>query len=205
MRNQNSYAIKKDKMEKRSGVYVSALLALIVVAMSSCNEVSNKGKKENYDSLFLGFNFGMDRKVFFEYCWEMNKQKKFVHGTGATSVQYNLIDEDLEQPVIMRFYPSFHEDKIYEMPVMFTYEAWAPWNKQYWSDILLEQMYTVFKKWYGDDFQVINHPVQGKVYAKFDGHRRINLFIRDDQFVQAVFTDMRVETALNEKAEEEEK
>lgn len=33
----------------------------------------------------------------------------------------------------------------------------------------------------------------GKIYARIDGKRRINLFIRDDQFVQAVFTDLEVE------------
>lgn len=179
------------------------MIVIVAAAITACDSGTAKGgKKENYDSLFLGFEFGMERKAFFEYCWEMNKQKLFLHGTGATSVQYMLVNE-LPEPVVMRFYPSFHNEKIYEMPVTFTYEAWAPWNKQYWSDVLLEQMYGVFKKWYGDGFQVINHPTQGKIYAKIDGHRRINLFIRDDQFVQAVFTDMRVDKELKEKNNEQ--
>lgn len=178
---------------------VLPFLMALLVAMSvfSCTEKSSREKngQENPDYLFLDLFFGMKRQEFFDYCWEMNKQKKFIHGTGGSSnanVEYLLKDE-LPEPVIMRFYPNFHEDKIYEMPVLFTYSSWAPWNKQYWSDKLLEQMYGVFKKWYGDDFKVINHPRQGKIYAKMDGYRRINLFIRDEQYVQAVFTDMRVE------------
>lgn len=182
---------------------VLAVLLLMAGATSCTKKPSReKNAKENLDYLFLDLFFGMERQEFFDYCWEMNKQKKFVHGTGGSNanVEYLLKDE-LPEPVIMRFYPNFHEDKIYEMPVLFTYSTWAPWNKQYWSDKLLEQMYGVFKKWYGDDFKVINHPRQGKIYAKIDGYRRINLFIRDDQYVQAVFTDMRVETKKKKSGE----
>ena len=176
-------------------------VVVVSISLSACDSSGfqfGSSSSSKYDSLFLGFSFGMERREFYDYCWEMNKQKKFMHGTGTTSVQY-ILENETPKPVIMRFFPSFHDERIYEMPVTFTYEAWAPWNKQYWSDVLLEQMYEVFKKWYGDDFQLIEHPTQGKVYAKIDGHRRINLFIRDDQFVQAVFTDMRVEKKLKEK------
>lgn len=171
---------------------------LLAIGTFSCADKPSKEKdgKKNPDYLFLDFFFGMGRQEFFDYCREMNQKKKFIHGTGGSSnanVEYLLKDE-LPEPVIMRFYPNFYEEKIYEMPVLFTYASWAPWNKKYWSDKLLEQMYGVFKKWYGDDFKVINHPLQGKIYAKMDKYRRINLFIRDDQYVQAVFTDMRVET-----------
>jgi hypothetical protein len=34
-----------------------------------------------------------------------------------------------------------------------------------------------------------------------DGKRRINLFIKDDQFVQAIFTDMEVEKRLQDEFE----
>jgi hypothetical protein len=182
------------------------LLALLMSAGAvSCTKKPSREKnaRENLDYLFLDLFFGMQRQEFFDYCLEMNKQKKFIHGTGGSSnanVEYLLKDE-LPEPVIMRFYPNFHEEKIYEIPVLFTYASWAPWNKEYWSDKLLEQIHEVFKKWYGDDFKVINHPRQGKIYAKMDGYRRINLFIRDDQYVQAVFTDMRVETKKNKAGE----
>ena len=57
----------------------------------------------------------------------------------------------------------------------------------------------MYKKWYGDDFQILQHPVQGTVYYQMKGRRRINLFIRDDQFVQAVFTDLKVEKEIKDK------
>jgi hypothetical protein len=50
--------------------------------------------KNPYDSLFLGIYFGMDRKEFYNYCWEMNKQKKFTHGPTNQSVEYRL-DENV--------------------------------------------------------------------------------------------------------------
>jgi hypothetical protein len=36
----------------------------------------------------------------------------------------------------------------------------------------------------------------GTIYYKMDKERRINLFVRDDQYVQAVFTDLKVEKEL---------
>lgn len=180
-------------MFTRNRSIVFALLLVATFSGTSCTEKRStlKDGVKNPDYLFLDIFFGMERKAFFDYCWEMNKQKKLIHGTGNTSVQYRL-ENELPEPVIMQFYPSYFEDKIYEMPVTFTYQGWAPWNKQYWADKLLDDMLPVFEKWYGKGFKVINHPRQGKIYAKIDKHRRINLFKRDDQFVQAVFTDLKV-------------
>jgi hypothetical protein len=51
----------------------------------------------------------------------------------------------------------------------------------------------LYKKWYGEEFKSLNHPTMGTIHYKMDGKRRINLFIRDDQFVEAVFTDLELE------------
>ena len=172
---------------------------LILIACQSCSD--SKGNTDsNFDSLFLGTYFGMEKKEFFEYCWEMNRQKKFIHGPTNQSVEYKLVGE-LEYPVTMRFYPSFHQDRIYEMPVTFNYEGWAPWNKQFSADTLLVNMVDVFKRWYGEDFKELEHKTMGKVYYRMDGHRRINLFRKDDQYVQAVFTDLKVEKQIKEEKE----
>jgi hypothetical protein len=153
-------------------------------------------KKKNYDSLFLNISLGMGKKEFYDHCWEMNRQKIFIHGPTNQNVEYKL--RELKHPVTMRFYPTFYKEKIFEMPVTFTYESWAPWNRQFFSDSLLVEMVGLFSKWYGD-FKVIEHKTQGTVYYRMDGHRRINLFIKDDQFVQAVFTDLRIEKELKKK------
>lgn len=177
------------------------LVTVYCISLCSCDNKWGSGNKKNYDSLFLGISFGMEKTAFYNHCWELNRQNVFTHGPSNTSVEYKLVSE-LEQPVMMRFYPSFYKDRIYEMPVTFSYEAWAPWNKQYSSDALLKNMLTIFKKWYGEDFKLIQHPRMGAIYVKMDGKRRINLFMRDDQFVQAVFTDLEIE---REKKLEEEK
>lgn len=175
------------------------LSKIIVLGMLcfSCGGAGG-GKEGSYDSLFLGLYLGMGQKEFYDYCWEMNRQKKVTHGPTNQSVEYRLV-EGIDNPVMMRFYPSFHDQKVYEMPVTFTYEGWAPWNKSLGADSLLSKMLPLFKKWYGDEFKSLEHKTMGTVYYKMDGKRRINLFKRDDQYVQAVFTDLKVENQIKEE------
>jgi hypothetical protein len=184
-------------MDQSKKAAAAAIVLLVVLGsfVTSCDK-AEPGQRP-YDSLFLGFFFGMEKKQFYDYCWEMNRQNKFTHGPANMEVEYRL--NELDNAVMMRFYPSFHRDRIYEMPVTFTYEAWAPWNRSLQADSLLERMLPVFEKWYGEGFRIVQHPSQGKVYVKRDGYRRINLFIRDDQFVQAVITDMDAEIEKNKE------
>jgi len=179
-------------------VIAAVFLLSFAFLIFSCEQAARiSATNENVDSLFLGISLGMERQAFFDHCWEQNKKKLFTHGPTNQSVQYQLVD-GFETPVAMRFYPTFHQDKIFEMPVTFTYEAWAPWNRRYWADSLLVDVLPVFEKWYGDGFKKLDHPTMGTVYYKIDGTRRINLFRKDDQFVQAVFTDLVVERELKE-------
>lgn len=174
-------------------------LTIALVACDGKKFFRDASDENKIDSLFLGISMGMDRKAFYDYCWDMNNRKIFTHGPTNQSVEYRLVTE-LDRPVYMQFYPNFHNDKIYEMPVLFNYEAWAPWNKELSADTLVKKLLPVFKKWYGDDFQTLQHPAQGTVYYQMKGRRRINLFVRDDQFVQAVFTDLKVEKEIKDKA-----
>lgn len=176
---------------KMKGMYV--LLICIGVCAVSCNlPTSGNISDKDLDSLFLGISMGMDKKAFYDYCWEMNRQRIFTHGPTNQSVEYRLATE-LKSPVMMNFYPTFFNEKIYEMPVLFNYESWAPWNKEYGSDQLFLELVPLFKKWYGEDFKTLEHNTMGTIYYQMKGRRRINLFIRDDQFVQAVFTDLKIE------------
>lgn len=179
---------------------VGAIIVSVVALMASCGGRGEESTKKQ-DSLFLGISLGMESKAFYDHCWEYNRKKILIHGPTNQSVEYRITD-GVNSPVAMRFYPTFYEDKIFEMPVTFTYEAWAPWNRQYHSDSLFVQMIKVFKTWYGDDFKELDHQTMGKVYYRIDGKRRINLFIRDDMSVQAVFTDLKVERALKKKQKE---
>ena len=154
-----------------------SILALLILSISiqGCNSpsfnTSDKGLA-NADSLFLGFYLGMAQKDFFDHCTELNKQQKITQGPGGTtSVEHKIKGT-------------------------YTYDSWAPWNKEYSSAALLPKILESYKATYGGDFKVVNDRYQGKIYYRMDGKRRINLFIKDEQFVQAIFTDMEVEERL---------
>jgi hypothetical protein len=185
-------------------IVTAILLASISLLSQSCDSpISYFGKDDivQTDSLFLGFHLGMSKKNFFDQCTELNKQEKVTQGgSGSTNVEYRIKDE-YDSEVSMRFFPTFVDEKVFEMPVTYSYIAWAPWNRQYWAEELLPKVLERYQLVYGDDFKLINHEVQGKVYYKIDGKRRINIFIKDEQHVQVVFSDLRVEKRLIEEFE----
>jgi hypothetical protein len=186
---------------KYTGKWTVLIVLFCISNLFSCDTLSEWSEDRNgyrrTDSLFLGMYLGMPEKEFYDHCTELNKQQLITQGGGAVSVEYKM-REDFDSPVTMRFFPTFVEGKIFEMPVTYHYPAWAPWNKQYQASVLLEEMLEKYKGWYGEDFKLLNHHTQGKVYYKIDGRRRINLFVMDDQFVQAVFTDLKTEKTLKE-------
>ena len=196
------YWLTKCKRMRMNKILLFCFAMAIGLSIISCDKSRFFGApaNKNYDSLFLGLYLGMDRQAFFDRCWELNHEQLTTNGGSVQSVKY-VMEKEFDQTVIMEFYPTFYHEKIIEMPVVFTYDAWAPWNKELGSDSLLVNLIPVFKEWYGGDFEVLDHEVMGKVYVRMDGKRRINLFIRDDRYVQAVFSDMEL---LRERKKEEE-
>ncbi len=147
-----------------------------------------------FDSLFLGIYLGMPAKEFYTHCWELNKQKLIKEGPGNASVLY--YPPDFKEITKMTFYPKFYEDKIYEVPIELMYEAWAPWNKQYFADKLEVEALQVLEKWYGEGFMQIEHPERGKVFVKVDGNRRISVWHTDEQKVKVLITDLITDKAV---------
>ena len=150
-----------------------------------------------YDSLFLGLYFGMQEKEFYMHCWKLNQKGLIKQGETNTTAEYKLKDE-LKYPALMDFYPKFMESKIFEMPVSFKYEGWAPWNKTLSSESLQKKLLKWYKEVYGHGFIKVKHPVHGSAYVKIDGNRRITIFIQNDLYVWAVFTDFSVKKELSE-------
>ena len=179
-----------------SRIFLAAVVTVFFLA--SCQRKSEYTKMVDrelakgvqVDSLFLGIKFGMTSKDFYSHCWELNKQHIIKDGFGNTSVLYKL--NELKSPVAMLFYPTFQDNKIVEMPVIFFYEAWAPWNEQFSADNLQLDLVKLFEKWYGPGFLEEPHPsVKGdKVFIKVDGNRRIMIFKAGEQNVKALFTDL---------------
>jgi hypothetical protein len=195
------------------------VVILVVGGVITFSKCSKKAKYESmveaglesgqrHDTLFLGLSLGMSSEDFYKHCWELNKQGIIRQGENNTSVLYEMEDE-FKSSVDVNFYPSFYEDKIYEMPVKFNYKAWAPWNKQFSGDSLQLELIDLYKGWYGGGFIEIDHSTRGKAYVKVDGNRRISIYkdISADGTVWALYTDMSVIDEVNElkKKEIEEK
>lgn len=142
-----------------------------------------------YDSLFLGLYFRMPEKEFYIHCWKLNQKGLIKQGESNTTAQMKLKNE-LKYPALMDFYPRFMDGKIYEMPVSFKYEGWAPWNKKLSSANLQNELLGWYEKVYGHGFMKVKHPKHGIAYVKIDGNRRITIFVEDDLHVWALFTDL---------------
>jgi len=149
---------------------------------------------ERHDSLFLGLHFGMSRKDFFVHCWRLNRDSVIRQGLNNSSVLYELEDE-LGSPAAMNFYPNFVDTTIHEMPVIFSYEGWAPWNKGLSSDSLLVEVLELLQAWHGGrEFLKIESPGKRSAYVKIDGNRRILVHPKGEQDVRVLYTDMGADT-----------
>lgn len=182
------------------------LFTLSAVLFSACKSDYERMVEEGLasgvrnDTLFLGIYLGMTKKDFFAHCWELNKQHLIKQGNSNTSVEYEM--KELKSPALMNFYPTFFQDEIHEMPAMFNYIAWAPWNKDLWSDSLIVDVKNMMGKWYGgNDFVKMEHPEKGFRFVKVDGNRRIILWKEDDQYVKALYTDLTKEKEMNAEKE----
>lgn len=189
-------------------VKVFCLLVCIVAVMAACNNAPidkydalvkqelSSGKR--VDSIFWGIYLGMPNKAFFTHCWELNKQGVFTDGTNNMFVLRKLHNGELKYPAAMNFYPDFYEGKIYNMRVLFQYDAWAPWNKQYFSDVLLPDALQYFQKIYpgGNPFIKIEDKKKGTIYVKVDGNRNITIGRYDDMVVKAAITDLITEKKM---------
>lgn len=181
---------------------VSVMVAgLMIYGCSPRSKYEQRLKKElasgvRYDSLFMGIYFGMTEKNFYTHCWMLNSDGLVRQGSTNTTVEYDMKDE-LKYPASMDFYPVFVNGRIYEMPVRFFYNGWAPWNKKLSADSLELDVLEYYKSIYGEGFIEVKHPKRGLAFVKIDGNRRITIFKEDDLHVWAVFTDMLVKNKLN--------
>lgn len=174
----------------------AVVIGLILSGCAPRDRYERKLKKglesgERSDSLFMGIYLGMTSKQFYAHCWDLNKKGLIKQGAGNKSVEYQ-VNTELKHPGLMNFYPTFVNDRIYEMPVSFKYKGWAPWNKELSAENLQKDILRWFEKKYGSGFMKVKHPVHGVVWVKIDGNRRITVFRRDELLVWAYFTDMSV-------------
>jgi len=179
---------------------------VLMVAICSCEEKTKSYKElveqekasgKKVDSLFMGFYFGMTSKDFYGYCWELNKKGIIRDGNNNTMVLYKM-DTGLSHPAEMNFYPDFYENKIAKMRVEYSYDGWAPWNKNLYAESLIPQVLKLYERWYpdGNKFIRITNPDKGTIYVKVDGNRRITIGAFNDRIVKVDFSDLNIEDKL---------
>lgn len=188
-------------MSRISILSLSALLLINFGCVKSEYERmvdSELAKNVRYDSLFLDLKFGMTRKEFYASCWEMNKEGLIMQGPGNLSVQYVIDTTQVRHRMFMRFYPNFSEERIYEMPVEFTYEAWAPWNKSLSADSLLLDVKNLMNTWYEGEFRSFTSKDDNlTVWLKVNGNRRIRMYIKSISTVKVEFLDLTVKPIVD--------
>ena len=150
-----------------------------------------------HDSLFMGIYLGMSDKDFYTHCWELNHEGLIKQGATNTSVEYQIKDE-LEHPATMNFYPVFEDGRIVEMTVRFSYNGWAPWNKELCPENLAIDIRHWYEQLYGKGFITVEHSEHGKAFVKVDGNRRITIFNEPDLSAWAIFTDMTAERQMKD-------
>lgn len=177
--------------------YLIPFLFLIII--SACEQsseyekmVQNELKKEiRYDTLFLGYELGMERQDFLDHSWALN-QKKII--TGGTQIEYPL--KDLSSDATMVFYPRFNNDKLVRMPIEISFNAWAIWNRELHSDHLIDELLEYYEELYGAGFIYTKIPdlnSNREAWTKIDGNRRILIYPKDDMVVRVEFLDLSVD------------
>jgi len=132
----------------------NGLLAIILLALSfSCS--NQKKSYDNYneelDDIVMGIYFGMEKQDFLDHCWDLNQEGKTAHGTIGNMVMY--VDSlNFESKAIVNFYPKFEKDAISEMPFIFYYNAWAPWNSH---ELNQEDLYQETIKFFENKYDTV--------------------------------------------------
>ena len=89
---------------------------------------------------------------------------------------------------------------MFHMSISYTYDAWAPWNKNLFADSLENKLIDFYKKQYpGNDFIKIKNKENIDEFFKVDGNRRIIIGISDEMTVNVGFTDLLIEEKIKKE------
>lgn len=153
------------------------LLACFFLVFTSCKDPYLPGNySESLDDIEKGVYFGMEKEDFFTHCWDMNQAGETHHGTIGNMVMY-MDSINYSPKVVINFYPKFIEDKISEMPMIFYFNAWAPWNtKELSQDSLQRQVVNYFEKKYEMTFDKLESKPGFDIYYKAVGPLKVRVY-----------------------------
>jgi len=187
---------------KKQRLIILTIFCTAIFFIGCESEYSGMVKKELAsgeinNELFFGLEMGQTRKDFFETCWRMNKEEKISHGPENKYAMFMTnLDTTAEksQEVEMLFYAMFDSiGLINGMDMKFRYPAWAPWNKDYTSEVLADKLTDYYLKQYGGNpfIEVENEKIEYKIYVKVDGNRQIKIIPISEQNVSVKIEDLR--------------
>ncbi|MDH5380040.1 MAG: hypothetical protein OEW75_04260 [Cyclobacteriaceae bacterium] len=187
-------------MKLRNSLFVLAFLMLLAGCMES--EYSRLVKRElnsevRYDSLFLTFSFGDQRRNFFSKGWIQNSEGLIKQGPNNQNVEYLMGEAKKGSSQIrMLFYPRFtEEDHMYIMDLSFEYLGWFPTTDKFNSENLLPVIKDTLMNWYGGNSFIkvsLGDETEEDLWVKVDGNRQITLRIIDEQTVEGKMEDLSI-------------
>jgi hypothetical protein len=182
-------------------LYILAFGLLVMAYLSSCkSEYASYIDREmatgvKYDSTIFNLKFGEIRDTFFKKCYALNKQQLVTEGSGE-EVRHKLKlipGEDSVKAKELNFYGIFDENKIMVgMTMRYSYNAWAPWNKELQSDYLMKDVENMILEGYGgNNFIPIKiDGIKGDVLVKIDGNRRFLMYPEDPRYIRVKIDNM---------------
>ena len=156
------------------------------------------------EDLFLDIKFGMGREDFFALCGKHNQNRVLINGDHYLQVQY-IPRMPSGKSVEMNFFPDFEEDKLFFMPMEFSYNDWFPGNEEFSNDKLITDVVDLLESWYGEGFfEVANKDKSISAMVKIDGNRLIRVFKKNINTVRVEILDLRVKdiTEMTKKVED---
>lgn len=164
--------------------WICSCVLLLAFCMSSCKSEYKPGSyAEELDDIVKGVYFGMSKDDFFKHCWDLNQEGLTHHGTIANMVMY--VDSSNFAPkAVINFYPKFSNDVVSEMPVIYYYHAWAPWNKnELKQDSLQMQVVRYYERKYDTKLEKKEAKHGYDVYYKVIGPLMVRVYKDQDEML----------------------
>ena len=179
-------------------ISVCLLLVLILIncEQSEYKKLVRAELKKNIknDSLFLNLKFGERNEDYLDKIWELNKngiisQTDGEYGTVRYPLKLNRLENNTGD-INMDFFPRFnYKKRLDKLTIKFSHEAWAPWNKELFSNKLIFKVLDTITKWYkGNDFLEKYNDINNKkssIFYKIDGDRQFKVYFKEDHEVIA--------------------
>ena len=185
------------KLKINNNLYI---IIILIFGLSACESKYSKLVKRELtsnvknDSLLLGLKFNQTKQDFFDICQELNYKKLIKQGPENRFAEYTIkSNNSKESSIQMLFYGIFDKQNIMTgLNMRFSYNAWAPWNKNLYAEKLMPRIKDTIQKWFpGNTFIKINaKKLAQKVFVKVDGNRQIKMYTLNDKQVVVKIEDL---------------